>query len=158
MDTKEIILTPEGKAKLEEELAWREGAKAAEIVESLEEARGFGDLSENAEYDAARDEQARNAARVNEIRRILASAKVVEDSGNRGALASIGSIVEVEDDRGARQTFTIVGTTETNSLEHKISNESPLGAALMGHKDGETVEFALPNGKTRRFKIIKVSR
>ena len=83
MDTKEIILTPEGKAKLEEELAWREGEKNAEIIESLEEARGFGDLSENAEYDAARDEQARNAARIAEIRKILATAKVVAESGSK---------------------------------------------------------------------------
>ena len=159
MDTKEIILTPEGKAKLEEELAWREGEKNAEIIESLEEARGFGDLSENAEYDAARDEQARNAARIAEIRKILATAKVVAESGSkRSPLASIGSTVEVEDERGKRQTFTIVGTTETNSLEHKISNESPMGAAMMGHKKGETIEFVLPNGKTRSFKITKVSR
>ena len=103
---KEIILTAEGREELERELAEREGTKADEIREALKEARGFGDLSENAEYDAAKDEQARNEARINEIRQILAVAKVV-DAGDALSV-SIGTTVELQDKRGKKTSFTIV--------------------------------------------------
>ena len=129
MEKKELILTPEGREKLVEELAWREGEKHEEIVERLKEARGFGDLSENSEYDAAKEEQSQNESRINEIRQILATAKVVE-RGDGELSVSIGTKVELSDSKGHAVTFTIVGTTETNSLEHKISNESPAGAEL----------------------------
>lgn len=158
MDTKEITLTPEGRAELERELAEREGAKADEIREALKEARGFGDLSENAEYDAAKDEQARNEARINEIRQILAVAKVV-DIAEGGALSvSIGTTVELEDARGKKSAFTIVGTTETDSLNHRISNESPAGSVLIGHVVGDTVSFTTPTGKVREYRITNITR
>ena len=108
-----------------DELAYREGEKHDEIVERIKEARGFGDLSENSEYDAAKEEEARNASRINEIRQILSIATVVE-AGSGELTVSIGTTVELEDEKGAKTSFTIVGTTETNSLEHKISNESPV--------------------------------
>ena len=162
MDTtdNEIILTPEGRQKLVDELAYLEGDKNAEVIDRLRVARDFGDLSENSEYDDAKDEQAKLQARIAEIRKILSTAKVSDDSGSKHATpkASIGSTVEVSDEKGGKRTFTIVGTTETNSLEHKISNESPMGAALMGHKKGDVVEYTLPNGKTRSFTIVKVTR
>lgn len=159
MDTKEIVLTPEGRQKLVDELAFREGEKHDEIVERIKEARGFGDLSENAEYDAAKEEQSQNESRINEIRTILANARVVDvDDVNHGLVVSIGTSVMLEDSKGKTDTFTIVGTTETNSLEHKISSESPLGSALIGHVAGDAVTYVTPTGKERTYTIVEISR
>ena len=158
MATKEIILTPEGREELIRELAEREGVKNDEIVESLKEARSFGDLSENAEFDAAKEEQAKNAARINEIRQILAVAKIV-DASEIGALSvSIGTTVELEDAKGKKTSFTIVGTTETDSLKRRISNESPAGAAMIGHVVGDKVSFTTPTGKVREYTITNITR
>ena len=155
--TKKIELTPEGRQRLVDELAYREGEKHDEIVERIKEARGFGDLSENSEYDAAKEEEARNASRINEIRQILSIATVVE-AGSGELTVSIGTTVELEDEKGAKTSFTIVGTTETNSLEHKISNESPVGAALVGHKEGDKIEVVAPSGRSRSYTITAISR
>lgn len=157
-NSKRIELTAEGRERLVEELAYREGEKHDEIVERIKEARGFGDLSENSEYDAAKEEEARNAARVNEIRQILTMATVVEAGPAHDLTVSIGTTVELEDERGKKSTFTIVGTTETNSLEHKISNESPVGAALVGHREGDEIEVVAPSGRTRRYTVTSISR
>ena len=156
--TKKIELTSEGRQKLVDELAHREGEKHDEIVERIKEARGFGDLSENSEYDAAKEEEARNAARINEIRQILSVATVVEAGSAHDLTVSIGTTVELKDEKGKTSTFTIVGTTETNSLEHKISNESPVGSALVGHREGDEVEVVAPSGKTRKYVITGISR
>lgn len=156
--TKKIELTSEGRQKLVGELAYREGEKHDEIVERIKEARGFGDLSENSEYDAAKEEEARNAARINEIRQILSVATVVEAGSAHDLTVSIGTTVELKDEKGKTSTFTIVGTTETNSLEHKISNESPVGSALVGHREGDEVEVVAPSGKTRKYVITGISR
>lgn len=156
--TKKIELTAEGRQRLVDELAYREGEKHDEIVERIKEARGFGDLSENSEYDAAKEEEARNAARVNEIRQILSMATVVEAGSGHALTVSIGTTVELKDEHGKKSTFTIVGTTETNSLEHKISNESPVGSALVGHKKGDEIEVVAPSGKTRKYTITGISR
>ena len=156
-NTKKIELTPEGRQRLVDELAYREGEKHDEIVERIKEARGFGDLSENSEYDAAKEEEARNASRINEIRQILSIATVVE-AGSGELTISIGTTVELEDEKGAKTSFTIVGTTETNSLEHKISNESPVGAALVGHKEGDKIEVVAPSGRSRSYTITAISR
>ena len=157
-DSKNIVLTPEGRQKLVDELAYREGEKHDEIVERIKEARGFGDLSENSEYDAAKEEQSHNESRINEIRQILASAKVVAAGDVRDLAVSIGTTVELEDAKGKKTAFTIVGTTETNSLEHKISNESPVGASLIGHKKGDEVEVVAPSGKSRTYTITGITR
>ena len=158
-NSKEIILTPEGKQKLLDELAFREGEKSEEIKAALQEARGFGDLSENAEFDAAKEEQSQNASRITEIRQILSVAKVVEDNGKKRSLkVSIGTTVELDDESGKKTKFTIVGTTETDSLNRQISNESPAGAALIGHKKGDEIEFVTPSGKTKKYTITAISR
>ena len=157
MDKNEIILTPEGRKQLADELAWREGEGGAEIVARIQEAREFGDLSENAEYDAAKEEQSKNASRIAELRHILSNAKVSESATGLGAIVSVGTTVEVEVS-GKKQSYTIVGTTETDSLQHKISNESPMGAALIGATEGETVEYATPNGKKRSVKVLRITR
>ena len=158
MADNEIILTPEGRQKLVDELAWREGEHDAEIIERIKTARDFGDLSENSEYDDAKEEQSKNASRVAEIRKILSTAKVSE-SDSRNVAVSIGCTVEIQEQpKGKKVAYTIVGTTETNSLEHKISNESPVGSALMGHEKGDVIEVTGPSGKTRSYKITKISR
>ena len=153
MDASQIVLTAEGRQKLVEELAWREGDYAKEIVEDIKEARAFGDLSENSEYDAAKDKQAQNAARIAEIQAILANAQVAATTGD--LTVSIGSTVSLIDPNGEVMEVTLVGTTETNSLEHKISNESPVGHAIIGHGEGDSVEVVTPSGKTRVYKIAR---
>lgn len=156
MDASQIVLTAEGRQKLVEELAWREGDYAKEIVEDIKEARAFGDLSENSEYDAAKDKQAQNAARIAEIQAILANAQVAATTGD--LTVSIGSTVTLVDPNGELIEVTLVGTTETNSLEHKISNESPVGHAIIGHGEGDSVEVVTPSGKTRIYTIAKIAR
>ena len=156
-NAKKIELTAEGRQKLVDELAYREGEKHDEIVERIKEARGFGDLSENSEYDAAKEEQSKNESRINEIRQILSMATVVEDQGH-ALTVSIGTTVELEDEKGKRSTFSIVGTTETNSLEHRISVESPVGKALVRHEKGDKIEVVAPSGKTRKYTITGISR
>ena len=151
MDASQIVLTAEGRQKLVEELAWREGDYAKEIVEDIKEARAFGDLSENSEYDAAKDKQAQNAARIAEIQ-----AQVAATTGD--LTVSIGSTVSLIDPNGEVMEVTLVGTTETNSLEHKISNESPVGHAIIGHGEGDSVEVVTPSGKTRVYTIAKIAR
>ena len=156
MDASQIVLTVEGRQKLVEELAWREGDYAKEIVEDIKEARAFGDLSENSEYDAAKDKQAQNAARIAEIQAILANAQIAASTGDLSV--SIGSTVTLVDPNGELIEVTLVGTTETNSLEHKISNESPVGHAIIGHGEGDSVEVVTPSGKTRVYTIAKIAR
>ncbi|MFR7798808.1 MAG: GreA/GreB family elongation factor [Collinsella sp.] len=155
MDASQIVLTAEGRQKLVEELAWREGDYAKEIVEDIKEARAFGDLSENSEYDA-KDKQAQNAARIAEIQAILANAQIAASTGD--LTVSIGSTVTLVDPNGELIEVTLVGTTETNSLEHKISNESPVGHAIIGHGEGDSVEVVTPSGKTRIYTIAKIAR
>lgn len=158
MAADEIILTKEGRKELEKELAWRLDERKAEIDAQLREARAFGDLSENAEYDAAREAQAQNESRINELNHILATAKDADQifAGEGGLVARVGTSVELEDEHGKVTTFGIVGTTETNSLKHRISNESPLGAALIGHVIGDTVSFMTPTGKMREYTIRNI--
>lgn len=157
METNEIVLTAEGRQKLVDELAWREGDLAREIVERIKVARDFGDLSENSEYDDAKEEQAKNAARIAEIQAILANAKDAE-SVDHTLTVSIGCTVSLVDDNGEIVEVTLVGTTETNSLEHKISNESPIGRAIIGHAEDETVEVMTPSGKSHIYTITKITR
>ena len=155
MDASQIVLTAEGRQKLVEELAWREGDYAKEIVEDIKEARAFGDLSENSEYDAAKDKQAQNAARIAEIQAILANAQVAATTGD--LTVSIGSTVSLIDPNGEVMEVTLVGTTETNSLEHKISNESPVGHALIGKRVGDVVDVETQSGVIQ-YKVLDIKR
>ena len=159
-DASDIVLTAEGRQKLVDELEWREGEKSKEIIEQIREARGFGDLSENAEYDAAKEEQSKNEARIAEIRAILANAKdaVEGEEAEADLRVSIGCTVTLVDGEGEATDFTIVGTTETDSLQHRISNESPVGAAITGKAEGQTVEVVTPSGKVRIYTIAKITR
>ena len=154
----ETVLTQEGYNNYVRELEERT-AKRDQIKKSLEEARGFGDFSENAELDAAREEQSFNEARIIEINRILAVAKVVDAAAVAGGAmsVSIGTTVTVKNDKGEDASYTIVGTNEANVLENRISNDSPAGSALMGHVAGETVQFTTPRGQVRELTIVGIS-
>ena len=154
----ELTLTQAGRDKLVDELAYREGDLQKEIIERIKTARGFGDLSENSEYDDAKEEQSKNEARINEIRTILATARVVDDETAAADGVSIGCTVLVADENGKETEFTIVGTTETDSLRHRISNESPIGAALIGSLEGDEVTYAAPSGRTRTYTVKKITR
>ena len=122
MDASQIVLTAEGRQKLVEELAWREGDYAKEIVEDIKEARAFGDLSENSEYDAAKDKQAQNAARIAEIQAILANAQVAATTGD--LTVSIGSTVSLIDPNGEVMEVTLVGTTARAQDLQRVSGRS----------------------------------
>ena len=152
----EFILTRKGLEDLEKELRELEGTQRAEVIESLRDARSFGDLSENAEYDAARNEQSRVESRISEIRHILATAKVVDAESAAGMGVNINTTVTVEDEQGETHEFTLVGTTQTNSLHNYISNESPAGAAMIGHVVGDRVSFTTPSGKVREYLIVDI--
>lgn len=148
------ILTEEGKAKLEEELHYLETEKRAEIGERIRVAREFGDISENSEYDDAKNEQGMMEARIAEITRILGVATVVT-TPKRSNKVNIGSRVTV-DMGGREREFTIVGVAESDSAAGKISNESPVGAALLGRKKDEEVEAQGPTGRVIKMKILKI--
>lgn len=138
-------LTPEGKAELEAELAELKGQRGA-IAEKIANARDYGDLSENAEYDAAREEQGQVETRIAEIEDILMNADIILPGKSNGTV-QVGSTVELKHD-GKKVTYVIVGPVEADPLDGKISNESPIGQALIGKKQGEKVEIETPKGKT----------
>lgn len=148
----DIILTEEGKQDLIDELHYLETEKRAEVGERIKVAREFGDISENSEYDDAKNEQAMMEGRIAEINRILQEAKVVA-GGKKGTKINIGNTVKVEMD-GKEREFTIVGGAESNVAAGKISNLSPVGQSLLGAKKGETVTAVGPNGRKTKIKIV----
>ena len=148
------ILTPEGRQKLEEELHYLETEKRAEVGERIKVAREFGDISENSEYDDAKNEQGMMEARIAEIGRILSEATVVE-APKRSSKVTIGSTVTV-DMGGRERVFTIVGGAEADVAAGKISNESPVGAALLGNKKGGEIETTGPTGRVIKMTILKI--
>ena len=142
----EVILTKEGKEELEKRLEYLKLTKRAEITERIKTAREFGDLSENAEYDAAKLEQAMVEGEITDIENKLKYAVIIKEGEKKGTV-SLGSKVDfVNDATGAVLTFEIVGTTEADVEAGRISNESPIGNALLGKKAGETVSVKVPTG------------
>lgn len=154
MAEKDCILTQEGKIKLEEELHHLETVKRIEIGERIKIAREFGDISENSEYDDAKNEQGMMEARIAEISRILSEATVV-NVPKRSTKVNVGSTVIVDMD-GRERAFTIVGGAESDASAGKISNESPVGSALLGKKKGDVVETLGPTGKQIVMTIVKI--
>ena len=150
------ILTQEGKEKLQEELHYLENEKRAEVGERIRVAREFGDISENSEYDDAKNEQGMMEARIAEINRILSEATVV-NAPKRSSAVHIGSTVTV-DMNGRERVFTIVGGAEADVAAGKISNESPVGSALLGHKKGDEVRTSGPTGREIVMTILKIGR
>jgi len=157
-NNKEIVLTKDGMAKLREELEYLKIEKRKEVSEKIREARSFGDLSENAEYDEAKNEQAEVESRINTIVNMLKYARVIDDSEIGNDTVGIGVTVVIkevgEDDE---ETYQIVTTTEADPINNKISKESPVGSALMGHKVGETVSVESPAGKID-FEIVSITK
>lgn len=151
-ENKEYVLTLEGKAALEEELDTLKNVTRKEVSEKIKEARSFGDLSENAEYDAAKDEQAEVEARINQIEYMLKYATVIEDEGSD--IVTVGKKIKL-DIFGGEQIYTIVGTTEADPYKNKLSYESPIGAACINHSAGDTVKAHTPGGEIE-FKIVEI--
>ena len=152
---KEMVLTPEGRDELLEELHYLENEKRAEIGERIRVAREFGDISENSEFDDAKNDQAFLESRIAEINQILASATIIEPT--RSNKVNVGCTVTVESN-GKEQVYTIVGAAEVDFFSGRISNESPVGAALIGAKKGDIVEVVGPTGVTTEFKVLKISK
>ena len=159
MEEKKNLLTYAGLKKLEEELHDLKVVKRKEVAEKIKEAREQGDLSENAEYDAAKDEQRDIEARIEEIEKILKNAEVVVEDEVDLDKISVGCKVKVHDFEFEEDIeLKIVGSTEANSLEGKISNESPVGKALIGAKQGDVVDVELADGDIMQYKVLKIER
>ena len=156
---KDVILTPEGLEKLKLELAFLQTDKRREVAERIKEAREFGDISENSEYDDAKNEQAMLEARIASLEEKLRSASVIDASELDSDVVRVGSLVHVKDEEtGKSLKYTIVGSTEADPSESKLSNESPVGRALMGHKRNDVVSVQVPRGPARKLKITKIER
>lgn len=157
MVEKKNLLTREGLKKYEDELQFLKSVKRKEISQKIKEAREQGDLSENAEYDAAKDEQKDIEARIEELEAILKNVEIVYSDEVDKETVNVGCIVTVKEvANGNVQEFKLVGSTEVDILNNKISNESPVGAALIGAKAGETVTVEAPNGSFQ-FEILEIN-
>jgi transcription elongation factor GreA len=154
---RDVILTPEGLTKLKDELAHLQSDGRREVAERIKEAREFGDISENSEYDDAKNAQAMLEAKIAQLEERVRAATVVDPSELSNDIVGVGSTVHVKDEKtGKSQKFTIVGSAEVNPAESKISNESPIGRAVLGRKRNETVSVSVPKGPARKLKITKI--
>ena len=158
MEEREIMLTEEGYKKLEEELQQLKGPKKMEVAERIKIAREFGDISENSEYDDAKNEQALLEAKILEIENTLRLAKIVDDDEISTRKVGVGTLVTLYDFEFEEEvTYGIVGATEVDMAENKISNESPVGKAMMGRKKGDEFEVETPGGISK-YKVISIKR
>jgi transcription elongation factor GreA len=154
---KDVILTPEGLEKLKDELQLLSTQRRREVAARIKEAREFGDISENSEYNDAKDEQAMLESRIAQLEEKLRMATVIEVGAISTDVVQVGSVVHIKDEKtGKSAKYTIVGTAEANPAESKLSNESPIGRALLGHKRNETVAVQVPRGPARQLKITKI--
>ena len=145
---KEVVVTREGYDKLVHDLDELRTVKRKEVADKIKVARGYGDLSENAEYDAAKEEQAAT----------LKVARVIDDSELSGDTVSIGMNVTIQEEGEEPESYDITGSTEADMNLNRISDESPVGAALIGHKPGDEVDVTLPNGSIVTYKLLTVTR
>ncbi|MEQ1849017.1 MAG: transcription elongation factor GreA [Candidatus Peribacteraceae bacterium] len=159
-DADHVLITKEGLKKLQDELDYLKTTKRGEVAERLKEAISYGDLSENAEYEEAKNEQAFVEGRILELEKQVKHAKIITEHSTKTTKSSvidIGSVVTVknltEDEES--ETYTIVGSMEADPINHKISNESPIGKALLGREKGDTVDVTAPAGKFK-YEIVKV--
>ncbi len=158
MEEKEVILTQEGYNKLEQELNYLKTEKRTEIAERIKVALGFGDLSENAEYDEAKTAQSENENQIAELETKIRNAKIIDEKEIDTKTVQIGNQVKVHDlEFDEDIVYTIVGSTEVNLLENKISNESPLGKALLGAEKGDIVNVEAPAG-IMKYKILAIKK
>lgn len=154
----ETLVTRDGLKKLKEELDYLANTRRREIAKRLKEAIGYGDLSENSEYEDAKNEQAFLEGRILELNEMIKNAKIINDVQVKGKIVKIGSTVKIQNatEKDEPETYTIVGSTEANPIEHKISNESPIGSAVIDREQGDTVKVKAPAGDFE-YKILKVS-
>ena len=157
MAIKETQITAEGLQKLEEELAQRKGAIREVILERIKEARAQGDLSENSEYDQAKEDQGKNESRIVELEQMIKTAVIIDTSASsKEGKVSLGCTVVLKDmETEEEESYTLVGTTEADPFENKISNESPVGKAVIGKKIGDVVVAVTPAGELS-YKILEV--
>ena len=155
---KRVLLTSEGLKKLQDELDNLKNVRRKENTEALKVAKSFGDLSENSEYDEAKNEQAEIEARISEIENMLKNIEIIDEEGIATDVVSIGTKVSVKDlDDGEVMEYLIVGSTEADPMKGKISDESPVGTALLGHKVGEIVVVEAPMGKLE-YEVLNISK
>ena len=158
MEEKEVILTQEGYDKIEKELEFLRTEKRTEIAERIKVALGFGDLSENSEYDEAKNAQAENDGKIAELENKIRHAKIIDEAEIDTKTVQIGNTVKLYDVEFEEEVeYTIVGSTEVNLAENKISNESPIGKALLGAKKGSTVEVNAPVGVIK-YQILSITK
>jgi len=158
MEEKEVLLTQEGYDNLEKELNYLRTEKRAEVADRIKVALGFGDLSENSEYDEAKNAQAENEMKIAELENKLRYAKIIDEKYIDTETVQVGNIVKVLDmEFDEKIEYTIVGSTEVNLAENKISNESPLGSALLGAKKNKVVEVNAPAG-VMKYKILSIKK
>ena len=156
--TKKFIMTYEGVKKLEQELEYLKTVKRKEITEKIKVALGYGDLSENSEYDEAKNDQAFTEGRILQLENMLKNAVVVDESEISSDTVSVGTKVKVKDyDFDEEVVYTLVGSAEADPMNFKISNESPVGSALLGKKVGDVVEVTVPDGVSK-FEVLEISR
>lgn len=158
MINKEIVVTSAGLKALEDELEELKTVKRKDIAEKIKVARGYGDLSENSEYDEAKNEQGMIEGRIAALEKMLKQARVLDEDEVSADVIGIGSLVKVKDEDGEQEEYIIVGSTEADPLEGKISDESAVGSALIGKKAGETPHITLPNGSVVTYEILSVGR
>ena len=157
-DNKEVILTQEGFENLEKELEYLKTEKRAEIAERIKVALGFGDLSENSEYDEAKSAQAANEDKIAELENKVRYAKIIDDTEIDTKTVQVGNTVKLWDEEFDEEVvYTIVGSTEADLLQNRISNESPIGMALLGAKKNEIVEVQAPVGVSK-YKILSITK
>jgi transcription elongation factor GreA len=154
---KEIALTPEGQIKLEDELRHLETVRRREVGERIKEAKEFGDISENSEYDDAKNEQAWVESRIIEVTAILARATII-DAPKKSDKIVLGSKVELKSANGDKHVYQVVGSAEADPADSKISNESPVGQAILGHKKGDVVGVTTPSGKVIEYTVLSITR
>ena len=158
MEEKEVLLTQEGYNNLEKELEYLKTEKRVEIAERIKVALGFGDLSENSEYDEAKNAQSENEVKIAELENKLRYAKVIDEKDIDTKTVQIGNTVKLHDIEFDEDVeYTIVGSTEVNLAENRISNESPIGRALLGAKKGATVDVEAPAG-VMQYKILSIKK
>ncbi len=155
---REIILTPEGYRRLKDEIDYLSTKKREEVADRIREARSFGDISENSEYDDAKNEQAMVEARIYSLEDKLSSARVIDSKSVKTDVVGVGTKVTLQNMKsGDVVQYSIVGSAEADPTQHRLSNESPVGRAIMGAKSGAKVDVQVPQGVTK-FKIIAIER
>ena len=158
MEEKEVLLTQEGYDNLEKELEYLKTEKRSEISERIKVALGFGDLSENSEYDEAKNAQAENEMKISELENKIRYAKIIDESEIDTKTIQVGNTVKMYDEEFEEEVeYTIVGSTEVDLAENKISNESPLGKAMLGAKKGATIEVSAPDGIIK-YQILAIKK